>query len=539
MATVGLDFGTHQTKICIEDRTDKNRPRYTFFTFKDLHGNESWMLPSIVQVNKDHTISYGFVDESLCEVCFPFAGLEKPTLAEIMEPQLILPERPKVKKRPVKPQEGPKDWKDVLSEAFGKTKQKSFSEQQWEKSCVKIDLENEKALASWQQMCISMRKQFEEKKSRYDSQLAENERRIREWESKKTEKQKQLFRYFKQATFSTRDWPFEISPELLSVWYLTFVLFELNERIGTDYATQMGIPSGYENYDQKKKKAVSLLLSAFNLIDFFDNDKQKFLSAKVEDLQEITVLLPFSQEKKDEYGILVFPESVAILRSLTSNNRLENGMNLLIDIGGGTTDLSFFTIDKKKVEERKDPLSIYYYESLPKGINYIVESATNGVFIFDRHLSLNSKELDEDSLNDAKQKYRFEVSNSCKRLLREIWNAYKNSGQSPSKFNEALKDRPLVYSGGGSTFKGMCNEIETFTSVKTFDGGYLKHLFIDGFSQLEEKRLFPILAVSLGLSVEQINDDILVCPINELFAHLVNASKEIQHQCEIGYYVDD
>lgn len=539
MATVGLDFGTHQTKICIEDRTDKNRPRYTFFAFKDLQGNESLMLPSIVQVNKDHTLSYGFVDESLCEVRFPFAGLEKPTLAEIIEPQLVLPARPKEKKKPIKPQEGPKDWKDILSEAFGKTKQKSFAEQKWEEGCAKIDLENEKAMASWQQTCISLRKQFEEEKSRYDSQVVENEKRIKEWESKKAEKQKQLFRYFKQATFSTLDWPFEISPELLSVWYLTFVLFELNEKIGTDYATQMGIPSGYENYDQKKKKAVSLLLSAFNLIALFDNDKQKFLSAKMEDLLGKTELIQFSQEKKDEYGILIFPESYAILRSLTSNNRLENGMNLLIDIGGGTTDLSFFIIDKEKVEKKEDPLSIYYYESLPKGINYIVETATNGVVMFDRHLSLDSKELDEESLNGAKQKYRFEVGNSCKKLIRDLWDAYKNSGQPPKRFNEALKDRPLVYSGGGSTFKGMCNEIETFTSVKTFDGRYLKHLFIDNFSQLDSKRLFPILAVSLGLSVEQINDDILISPIDELFAHLVDDSNEIQHQCEKGYYVDD
>ena len=36
--TVGLDFGTHQTKLCIEDKADVNNPIYSFFPFEDLEG---------------------------------------------------------------------------------------------------------------------------------------------------------------------------------------------------------------------------------------------------------------------------------------------------------------------------------------------------------------------------------------------------------------------------------------------------------------------------------------------------------------------
>ena len=62
--TVGLDFGTHQTKICIENKSDAKNPIYSFFAFDDMDGNKNVILPSIVQINKDNTLSYGFVDKS-------------------------------------------------------------------------------------------------------------------------------------------------------------------------------------------------------------------------------------------------------------------------------------------------------------------------------------------------------------------------------------------------------------------------------------------------------------------------------------------
>ena len=59
---IGLDFGTHFTKICIEDITDKRNPRYLFHRFYDQNGITCYMLPSVVQLNKDNTLSYGFVN---------------------------------------------------------------------------------------------------------------------------------------------------------------------------------------------------------------------------------------------------------------------------------------------------------------------------------------------------------------------------------------------------------------------------------------------------------------------------------------------
>ena len=51
--TVGLDFGTHQTKVCIEDASNPAQKIYEFFEFEDLNGNKSVLFPSIVQINND------------------------------------------------------------------------------------------------------------------------------------------------------------------------------------------------------------------------------------------------------------------------------------------------------------------------------------------------------------------------------------------------------------------------------------------------------------------------------------------------------
>ena len=46
------------------------------------------------------------------------------------------------------------------------------------------------------------------------------------------------------------------------------------------------------------------------------------------------------------YRINIFPEAYASLIGLTSRGKLSEGMSLNADIGGGTTDISFF-IDYK------------------------------------------------------------------------------------------------------------------------------------------------------------------------------------------------
>ena len=54
--TVGLDFGTHQTKICIEDTADKQNPNYSFWKFEDVDGKMQLVCPSVVQLNEVYDV---------------------------------------------------------------------------------------------------------------------------------------------------------------------------------------------------------------------------------------------------------------------------------------------------------------------------------------------------------------------------------------------------------------------------------------------------------------------------------------------------
>ena len=62
--TIGLDFGTHQTKICVEEK-DRFETHYSFVSFLDNKGKSSYVLPSIIRINTDGKLSYGYIEEGV------------------------------------------------------------------------------------------------------------------------------------------------------------------------------------------------------------------------------------------------------------------------------------------------------------------------------------------------------------------------------------------------------------------------------------------------------------------------------------------
>ena len=61
--TVGLDFGTHQTKICVceQEGTEKS---HKFIKFDDSFGHSQYTLPSIVGIKDDGLINYGYLPKN-------------------------------------------------------------------------------------------------------------------------------------------------------------------------------------------------------------------------------------------------------------------------------------------------------------------------------------------------------------------------------------------------------------------------------------------------------------------------------------------
>ena len=86
---IGLDFGTHQSKVCIEDTADPRNRIYTFFKFLRPDGTKTFFLPSVVQINKDNTVSYGFVDESKAKILGQKHSFDEPQFVKPQEPKYL------------------------------------------------------------------------------------------------------------------------------------------------------------------------------------------------------------------------------------------------------------------------------------------------------------------------------------------------------------------------------------------------------------------------------------------------------------------
>lgn len=493
--TVGLDFGTHQTKLCIEDKADVNNPIYSFFAFEDLEWKKNIILPSIIQINKDNTLSYGFVDKEKCKYgkkffigCTPkfpqrIDVPEEPTLPEPPMPAILLQN----------PSSNPVE-------------------------AVRFKTNYDRAKKSYDTQLVLWKQRTQVQKQKHERQVKEMEiayqNELKEWYKWQNSSQtnhRLIYRYFKQSTFSDYKWNCYQSSTYLSVWYLSYIIFHLEAKYGQDFAIQMGIPTGSDNFEQKKQKAVSLLLTAYHLVEeVFQGDIQKFLATPIHELESLTTFVQYSSEKKFEFGLLVFPEAYAGLKSLTSQKKIESGMSLMVDIGGGTTDITFFTIENEKPK-------IYDYSSIPFGLNFIVETANpNLQDKFETSLSLY--DIPSKSLTPAIKQYYTNLSMACYNLVNRLKRAFERTEYPDFMLINALKNRPVIYSGGGSTYDELRLPVNMFSDIMHINPKVWEGMTIDEIEKYLP--LCPIISTSLGLSISEQDDNVELSTVDEIFKHL-------------------
>ena len=456
---IGLDFGTHQTKICVRRTPDEGRgePNYEFFKFTDLQGNNQYFLPSVIQINDDDTLSYGYVNSSRMKA-EPDEPIKQTVLLE--EEFDVAEKAGQLYDKYATAKSKPEDMY-VLSEM------------------LKIRLQKVKAR--------NARKTEEAEKEYY--------KLLHDYKDAKN-----VFRYFKQATFIGGEWNrvTTISNRTLCTWYLAYVIFLLEEKFGTDFSINMGVPADEESFEAKKRLAVEILVE-----EVYNSDLTLFLNEKYEDLLAKTENQRFSDELKDEYVINIFPEAYASLTALTSRGKLPTGMSLTADIGGGTTDISFFTIE--------DGLPmIYKYWSIPRGLNYV--AARSGFDYADGDFTNRVHQEVIDKFN--RKKYEL-VSNLVKDLAKKIQNETSIPVQN---LRDALKDRILVYSGGGSTFDFLTKPIDTFTDIRIIDASIWNEENIK--DKADVANLSLLLTTAYGLSVSVSDEDVKLKSYHSLFAHL-------------------
>lgn len=461
---VGLDFGTHQTKICIQRTPDEGHgvPEYEFMEFSDLDNVSHYYLPSVVQINNDDTLSYGFVDSSR----------EKNRYA-----------RPVMKYIPPVEEIDIEDETERICEKYSKGS--SYDENKYHavltmvKAKHSIDIENNK-------------------KDRIEAQ--ENyERELEQYRLHRN-----VYRYFKQATFTNHPWDGKYSSETLCIWYLSYIIFLLEKRFGDAFSINLGVPTDDRTFFEMQQLGVRLLRSAYYLVEEeYNNDFEAFLSEKVDKLVEKTILFEFSEEDKGEYNINVFPEAYASLIGLTSRRKLVDGMSLNADIGGGTTDISFFVVNNGKPK-------IYKYWSLPYGLNYIAEQSgfdySEGDFVDKAH---------DDVIDDFNDKKKIVVVELERDLLMKV----RSTTIDKSSLLSALKNRVVVYNGGGSIYDSIAIEFPHFTDVRKSSIELWKDEIVKDMDRVS--KYVNILTTSYGLSVSEEDSEVELCDFNSLFSESI------------------
>lgn len=461
---VGLDFGTHQTKICIQRTPDEGHgvPEYEFFKFIDQKGNEQFFIPSVVQINKDDTLSYGYVDPNDEK-----EGLPLPRM-EIIEP-----------------------LQDISTQAHALYAKYSIG-----------DVNEAEGMEALETM---LKKKYQVDEERYQVQKEKAQAKYEE-DIKAYRRERNLFRYFKQATFAEYPWDKNYDSKLLCVWYLAYVLFLLEDVFPEGFVINMGVPTDDKSFYQKRELGTQILLSAIHLVeDVYARDLRKFMKEKVEDLKRNTVIEAFSEDEKDFYFINIFPEAYASLIGLATRGKLSEGMSINADIGGGTTDITFFIV-------RKRNLKIYKYWSIPRGLNYIADLSG-----FD----YSEKDFVKNAHRDVIDKFNRKKLEVIYNLERKLVEMVRERGILKTYLYKALNDRIVVYNGGGSTYPELSIPISRFTDVKVADA----ELWAEEIVKDKKKvgKFFNLLTTAYGLSVCEDDREVELCDLDNL---LEQPSKE-------------
>ncbi len=285
-----------------------------------------------------------------------------------------------------------------------------------------------------------------------------------------------IYRYFKQTVFSTGiKWDYEIDAMLISIWYLTFVFFTLDEKYDTrNLIVSMGTSSGVSTWASNKRKATEIILTVYDLIErVFNHDMQRFLKTPLTVLNEVTRIIPYSQSAKEENAIFVFPEAIANLQPLAQRKAFSIGLNLLVDIGGGTTDISLFTAPPGK------NVCVYDYQSLPFGINSINKNGT------EPHFTAVSRSV-------------WDFSNKLER--------YATSIHVPMhEVKKITRRRNVIFTGGGSANNKLIRPYHGFSEIIRFRERFFNLMPTNNIEQ-DVKDEIHVLSTALGLAMAPEDD---------------------------------
>lgn len=354
------------------------------------------------------------------------------------------------------------------------------------------------------------------------------------------------------------------------IWFIANIIFDLEVKYQNQFTIQMGVPADNTNLLVKKKLAKSIVASAYYLVEnVFKNDKKLFLESTEQELIKKTRIIVDENEIM-EYGTLVFPEAYAYLLMFARRDAIPRGMSLIVDLGGSTTDISFFNISTMG-KGGQAPI-IYNFKSLNIGTNqlYLPRKVADklkeneierswlaqklnklgSVKLFSKPQTLNYKFLLSDDINeDALEKYKKEFNRACTELILALLNRYIEQKQgSAARLYEALTNRPIIFAGGGSMnpifrlkyeFKG--DKRQCFSEPKLISSKDWEEKDFDRnlLENLEERGLIALLSTAYGLAhaPDDMSDEIDVRELSDMFK-INNASTQVDHENDYNHNLD-
>ena len=530
---IGLDFGTHQSKVCIEDTADPRNRVYTFFKFRRPDGKKTFFLPSVVQVNKDYTLSYGFVDETNALIL----GQEH----TFDEPQIKKPAAPKLKKVSKKPllatilseeqylaalsdKNRYKTYVLTMRSKRGKKVTKTVTEdvgpKLYRRYTAELEKRNKTALYLWAQEKIRKERLNAVHQEKYEAECKEAEREYLEkhayWEKSLVDV-KAVYRYFKIATFSQdADWKGDIPPKYLSTWFVTYVLFCIFEEYPDEVSFQMGIPESIgEKYSEiQRKDAEDIFYTAYRLYKHFMR-KDDFLKASIADLKSVTHFNSHQIDYDSGSQVLVLPEAFAGLLTITQQGKIGIGMTLLVDIGGGSTDISLFNVVSTRSGEVPNISRII---SIHRGLNYIYSLYKESHYEMSMEEIRKLFEKNPSAFKDEIEVYRKELAIMVQNeIYHPLVQAALKQGISVERLLPIIEERPVVFSGGGGVYDVFHKGVHMFSEPVSVSKDLLS------LRNVSDKRIsdeeLAILSVAYGLAIPQVREPIMT-PLKQLFSHI-------------------
>lgn len=493
---IGFDLGTHQTKICVQDATNPAEKTYQFFEFDMPDGSHTVLFPSIVQVNKDHTISYGYSNEDDCLILGGNCG-EKPTLELLEEPTTPeLPQYVAPKKHPPKPKFDP--WLDNLKKLKGQKTDIDI----WEEKCQALDAAAKKA---WDKECARIneayQKQVAEIRKKNEAIETKYQKYLKAWEEA-SRPQKLIFRYFKlHALTGVGTWTCRyVKSEDVCVWYIAYILLKLKESYGDDVSIQFGVPCGASETQRDKvitNCTYRVYIAAQDLADNFDSIDE-YLDSPYERLLELTQYKRINNEVINEYVFDDLPEAFAGLVAVTLQKKLDKGFHLLVDIGGGTTDMALFCVNHDNWKP-----DVIYVTSFPNGINHILEATSVAnkqpmEILQETFLRSPSHHSFRHPICSYHSILRREGEDVSTKIKKSFTGSFYHHGRKLPELEKALKNQPVIFGGGGGAFQELHIPLQSFTDLRKINKGMLgiRNLLTTGI----DEKTFPILATSYGLA---------------------------------------